>query len=176
MIVLLAVNKALIVPVLRLAGGFRPWNEDQSSLSSKLGNGYFAYMPSVLSRRPLFYLAALIVSLFASLFGAIHCIGLSFPFPTPVASSIWRTCSMYLTFSPLVMVVPALGGLLMGNNHWFFRMPRIILRLLVISSSLAVMLYVTARITLVVVAFWGLSYIPASGHVSIEWSDFIPHI
>ncbi|KAJ2913886.1 hypothetical protein MD484_g6548, partial [Candolleomyces efflorescens] len=33
-----------------------------------------------------------------------------------------------------------------------------------------------ARVTLVVVAFWGLSEVPASGHISIEWSDFIPHI
>jgi hypothetical protein len=37
-------------------------------------------------------------------------------------------------------------------------------------------LYIVARIVLLVIAFHSISTIPASGHQSIEWADFIPHI
>ena len=83
---------------------------------------------------------------------------------------------MYLTFSPLIMAVPAMGGILTGRSGWMYRTPAIIVRVLALSSSFAIMLYVTARVTLVILAFWGMSEVPASGHISIEWSDFIPHI
>jgi hypothetical protein len=37
-------------------------------------------------------------------------------------------------------------------------------------------LYVVSRIILLVIAFRSLSTIPATGHQTIEWADFIPHI
>jgi hypothetical protein len=37
-------------------------------------------------------------------------------------------------------------------------------------------LYVVSRIILLVIAFRSLSAIPATGHQTIEWADFIPHI
>jgi hypothetical protein len=53
--------------------------------------------------------AAITISLLASMFGAIQCISWSFTFPSPALRTIWRTCSMYITYYPLSLTLyPAL--------------------------------------------------------------------
>ncbi|KAJ2913944.1 hypothetical protein MD484_g6457, partial [Candolleomyces efflorescens] len=42
--------------------------------------------------------------------------------------------------------------------------------------AFSVLLYTPARVILVVVGCWSLSSIPATGHQSIEWGEFIPHL
>ena len=164
MIVRELLNWVLLRPVLQLAG---------ASGDHSLGDPYFNYMP----RYPehLYYVAAVIIGFCASLFGAIHCLSWSSPFPTSLAMNIWRICSIYLTFSPLILAIPP-GGSLLRGDHWLKGVPYWLYLLVAPSGSLAVMLYFIARITLIAVALWGLFNIPASGHTSIGWSDFIPHI
>jgi hypothetical protein len=78
---------------------------------------------------------------------------------------------MFITFSPaLLALAPALS--------WFYGEPDNLPGLLLGFFSVFVLapLYIVARIILLVIAFRSLSSIPATGHQSIEWADFIPHI
>jgi hypothetical protein len=48
--------------------------------------------------------------------------------------------------------------------------------LVIFITGVAAGLYATSRVILVVLAFWSLSSIPATGHQSLEWSNLVPHL
>jgi hypothetical protein len=81
---------------------------------------------------------------------------------------------MFITLSPAFLaVIPALSWTfgIYDDIPWFLQ------NLLEYFSIFGLApLYIVARIVLLVVAFRSLSSIPATGHQSIEWADFIPHI
>jgi hypothetical protein len=106
---------------------------------------------------------------FTGVFGALHCSAWSFFFPSITANTIWRVCSLYIAFSPVAALLMGL----MGLRFDFRRTPDYVwLSVMYISGFL----YIAARIILLAVAFWCLSDIPATGHRSIRWADFIPHV
>jgi hypothetical protein len=124
-----------------------------------------------------YYVSGLAVSFLASLFGAIHCISWSFTFPSPAFQTTWRICSVFITCSPMVLAVfPVIS--------WYFKCELaewpvsdwIQIPVGIIGIVLLPPLYVVSRIILLVIAFRSLSAIPATGHQTIEWADFIPHI
>jgi hypothetical protein len=123
---------------------------------------------------PMYYISAIVVSSLASLFGAVHCISWAFTFPSPGLQTIWRVCSVFIVSSPLmVAIMPAL--------YWCFGFDQATNKfttaiLVLFNTFILSPLYIVARIILLVIAFRSLSTIPASGHQSIEWADFIPHI
>ena len=124
-----------------------------------------------------YYVSSLAVSFLASLFGAIHCISWSFTFPSPVFQTAWRVCSVFITFSPMVLaVLPALSWYFKGDINGSSIPGWIIGYVGIICLILLTPLYAISRIVLLVIAFRSLSTIPATGHQTIEWADFIPHI
>jgi hypothetical protein len=122
---------------------------------------------------PMYYISAVVVSSLASLFGAVHCISWAFTFPSPGLQTVWRVCSVFIASSPLILTV-------MSALSWCFGIAwtdsGIGFIIVYLNSHILAPLYMVARIILLVVAFRSLSTIPASGHQSIEWADFIPHI
>jgi hypothetical protein len=78
---------------------------------------------------------------------------------------------MYITFYPLcVALFPALVAL--NDYVGEFVVDALGPVVLYILSPL----YIVARIILLVVSFWSLSTMPATGHQSIAWADYIPHL
>jgi hypothetical protein len=119
-------------------------------------------------------LGGITISLLASVFGAIHCISWASTFPSPALRIIWRTCSMYITFYPLSLAaVPALVLDYITVPDVFRAMIEALFPVVLYTLS---PLYIVARIILLVVAFWSLSTMPATGHQSIAWADYIPHL
>lgn len=123
--------------------------------------------------------------LIASAFGAIHCAAWSFVFPTKAEQYIWRTSSL------LTAILPACGflyycsiklyvySLQRGSRLnkarllWFsvFR-SRIFFHL----SCLVPMLYIGARVVLLVQMLVLLRSSPIRVYLSTEWTDWIPHV
>lgn len=116
-----------------------------------------------------------VFSLLASVFGAIHCISWSLgSFPSDTAQSMWRACALYITISPIVCII--FQVLVRPWNHSSNALIAAIYGFATYVLAFSVLLYTPARVILVVIGFWSLSSIPATGHQSIEWAEFIPHL
>jgi hypothetical protein len=108
----------------------------------------------------------------AGLFGAIHCAGWFFIFPTIIETTVWRVCSGIITGAPLI---PMLMAFLIVIN------PRIldsdfVGTILSFFVVLSVLLYVVARFGLLVEALITLRDLPPSAYDIVTWTTFLPHI
>ncbi|KDR70364.1 hypothetical protein GALMADRAFT_144669 [Galerina marginata CBS 339.88] len=123
------------------------------------------------------------------LFGAIHCAGWNFSFPSLFETYIWRLSSALITCVPLMIL---LLEIYCGLQVWFgdnFFVPkslvdnflvRIIQDFLLISivviTALVLLYYIVARLALLVVAFTTLRDLPPGALAAVEWTSFLPHI
>ena len=103
--------------------------------------------------------------LFASEFGAIHCLAWNSPFPTTKERLAWRICSGFTTGIPVFFILGLYAlhlGIFPNDNDdlilWSFSIP-----------------YAIARITLIVLAFMSLRVLPADAFQTVSWSKYIPH-
>lgn len=94
-------------------------------------------------------------------FGGIHCIPWSFQFPTSAEKIAWRIASVTTATSPAIMPL----ALSVGNGV-----------LHKIGNSLLVLLYVSARLALLALAFTTLRSLPPDSYTTVHWTTFIPHI
>ncbi|KAK0224520.1 hypothetical protein EDD85DRAFT_982166 [Armillaria nabsnona] len=124
-----------------------------------------------------------------SLFGAFHCTAWSFSFPSHTEMVLWR-------FSVLTMLIGlfAAGSLPIMNTifEWdgqerpISKIPQIILRSWLESDAWAtlgavvlavgVVVYIVARIMLIVLAFMQLRSLPSLALHTVQWTTYIPHI
>jgi len=106
-------------------------------------------------------------------FGAIHCIGFSFKFPSYIERTLWRVASLTITGVPIMILI--LFGF--ANILSMLRFPsRFIETCTVNSLDLLLFLYMLCRLVLLVLPFLCLrSPPPAAFHV-VHWASFIPHI
>lgn len=146
-------------------------------------NFYSRYNGTLIANHCATQLLGLIL---ASAFGAVHCIAWNFQIGPPSASFypqlIWRVASMGITASPTPLIIFFLVFFLFqwpkrkplfssAAAHWtrhVFRLRKM--------GQVVVFLYVPARITLIILAFYDLAWLSPSAHRSIEWSSFIPHM
>jgi len=122
------------------------------------------------------YLAVAVV---ATIFGALHCIAWSFSFPSPAEQILWRVSSVAIT------CVPVLNWLayhhLDSVEKAFSDLPDCLSRplsfiFLILISALSPLVYVPARVLLLVLPFLSLRSLPAEAYQTIHWTTFIPHI
>lgn len=111
-------------------------------------------------------------------FGAIHCIAWSFPFPTATERMLWRIASIITITSPVVVagwgtIMEAAGFALSkafrlrrGDNGEPSGAPTLGLS----------MVYIFARLALLVLAFTSLRCLPPGVYTTVNWTTFIPHI
>jgi hypothetical protein len=118
--------------------------------------------------------AILVAMLFATIFGAIHCVAWSFEFPSPTEQLLWRISSLAITSGPVTILGLGLisisnfpRNVLIGWWGWVF--------LGIPLTSLA-LLYILARVTLLVLAFMSLRLLPSGAYHTVNWTTFIPHI
>lgn len=116
------------------------------------------------------------------IFGAIHCIAWSFHFPTVQEQLIWRLSAASVSAGP-VLVFPLawlfnIFGRRFGKMTSFQTNPGIVGPLFVIFSLFValVVIYVAARIALLVLPFTALRALPPAAFVDIRWTSFLPHL
>ncbi|KAJ7059140.1 hypothetical protein C8F01DRAFT_989693, partial [Mycena amicta] len=108
--------------------------------------------------------AALIGELFGgALFGAIYCIAWNSPFPSAVEMWMWRVSAAVVAAVPLLVVLSVSTGL--SEPGWF---PWALLLLGVV--------YVLARLMLMVLPFTTLRTLPPGIFVDVNWSAYLPHL
>jgi len=124
------------------------------------------------SREVLQYLDMLVVGL---AFGGIHCIAWKFEFPSSAERLLWRISAISVTGVPLFMTLT--GQFAMDNsdkpNYLLRYIAKAQIFLLLAPSFL---LYICARLTLLVLPFLALRSLPPDAYRTADWTRFIPHV
>ncbi|KAF9485752.1 hypothetical protein BDN70DRAFT_969609 [Pholiota conissans] len=105
-----------------------------------------------------------VVAAIGALFGALHCIGWNYIFPTHAEAIIWRTSSVAITGIPALMAftAAALYPIKTDKNHH--------------PEVLGILPYIIARLLLLVEAFISLRQLPPSALLAVRWTAFLPHV
>ncbi|KAJ7670414.1 hypothetical protein B0H14DRAFT_2657619 [Mycena olivaceomarginata] len=98
-------------------------------------------------------------------FGAIHCAAWNADFPTAEEMWIWRSCSLSVTAIPILLVAT---GFLTQIDF-----PAVLAGILVF---LFLLMYVLARISLLLIAFIVFRSLPPPVFMDVNWSVYIPHL
>jgi hypothetical protein len=111
---------------------------------------------------------AVLGALVASMaFGAIHCIAWLFSFPSRMEQLIWKMSSITITGVPVFIAtfIFVVDGL-----------PKIARVPIVNLFFLSPILYLLARVVLLVLALMALRSLPPSGLQTVQWTTFLPHV
>ncbi|KAF7369953.1 hypothetical protein MSAN_00625100 [Mycena sanguinolenta] len=112
--------------------------------------------------------AYILLALVGTVFGAVHCAAWNVVFPTLVEMWIWRTFSMVIVALPgLSLLIPFMYlATHLKRLEAYVGIPAIV----------GGLIYIAARITLIVLPLVELRSLPASAFVDVNWSTYIPHI
>lgn len=108
------------------------------------------------------------------LFGAIHIAGWNFFFPTQVEKTLWRCASVYTTALSIVVLVDVLLGELAVFMFSGLLREDIIPSFETGASTFISVLYILARLLILVQTFRLLVYLPVDAFLS-TWTANIPH-
>ena len=104
-----------------------------------------------------------LLGLFACGFGAIHCLGWNWPFPTAKEQVAWRVCSAAITGLPVVISIFSRDSYPLfetaSDKSW----------------CVGVFLYILGRITIIVLAFMALRAMPVDTFQTVNWTNYFPH-
>lgn len=100
------------------------------------------------------------------IFGAVHCFGWSFVFPTEQEQLIWRIASVFTTSAPVALIV------LFWIDWNKDGLPYEISLVTIIVSGF---FYIIARLFIIVEVFRSLFYLSPDVFIS-TWADNIPHV
>ncbi|KAJ7073601.1 hypothetical protein C8F01DRAFT_1271264 [Mycena amicta] len=162
-------------PVLPTSRQKRPW---QARFATLIGRPYDSdeYNPLEESVVPTFWDVSSSTDgrtdevwpqlLLALLFGAIHFAGIGMPLPTLIETVAWWTGSILLILIPLLLTV------LLAS----FRDSHITSMVLTATFMLPALLYMSARLLLLVLPLTTLRSLPARIFVDVSWTAYIPHI
>jgi hypothetical protein len=99
------------------------------------------------------------------IFGSIHCTAWRFQFPSYIEQLLWRISAVSVTGGPLLM---ALFLTLLASDSG----PEILSE---IAFVLVLILYIVARLALLVLSFMTLRSLPPGAFRVVDWARFIPH-
>jgi hypothetical protein len=103
-------------------------------------------------------------------FGSIHCTAWQFQFPSYTEQLLWCISALFVTGGPLLVL------LLLFVPGASFRSQSFLVLLSFVLVPLMLILYVSARLMLLVLSFMTLrSLSPGAFHI-IDWTCFIPHV
>lgn len=110
----------------------------------------------------------------AMLFGAIHCIGWSFEYPSRIEKVLWRISSVSITAAPPLCFA---GNVVIQTCYSRLNVSHKLQNLLnpILMLSFTV-LYVLSRLALFVLALSSLRSLQYGEYQTVEWTIFIPHI
>jgi hypothetical protein len=106
----------------------------------------------------------------AMVFGGIHCVAWSFQFPSHTEQLIWRISSLTITcVPPLELVCGVIAAFTEDRSNW----ARNLFLAIII---LAIIPYIIARLTLLVLPFMALRSLSPASYQTVQWTTFIPHV
>jgi hypothetical protein len=162
---------AFLYPLFSFFGGF-----GQMALSDSLDDSTPLRVPTFYSPKFTDYETSsnfVITICVATIFGAIHCIAWSFHFPSLQERLAWTISAASIAGLPILFAVfPLLGQILKDHfeDWWGINGIRY-----VIIGGIPV-LYVIARIVLLVLPCIALRALPPTALLEIRWAAFFPHI
>lgn len=119
--------------------------------------------------------AADIVSLVVSMiFGAVHCIAWFSTFHSPLQQEVWRSSAIAIAAVPVVA-----AGTHILNVFLFTLLPKdttIPLYITIPIQASSVLIYIAARISLLIISFTSLESSPFGAYQTVQWTLLIPHI
>jgi len=118
-------------------------------------------------------LAVWIGSIVGILFGGIHCIAWFFPFPSIIEEYIWRASAVAITAIPVFFFIEFLINKRISDKSRFKGLFKLFQHSM---AFFCIVVYLVARIALLVVPFLVLRSLPPGSLSAIKWSSFIPHI
>ena len=101
-------------------------------------------------------------------FGGIHCIAWSFPFPSPTEQLLWRVSSITITGHPIGI-----------RRHLLYPRPapsQQPSRSHPLHHPSTPFLYPVSRIMLLVLSLTTLRSLPPSAYQTVQWTTFLPHV
>jgi len=106
-------------------------------------------------------------------FGAIHCIGWSFEFPSSIERTLWRVASLSITGIPIMFLV--LSGFHIANDR-FSLIGSFSDTCTTMIWTLLLFVYILSRLVLLVLPFLCLRSLPPAALHVVHWSSFMPHL
>ncbi|KZP03661.1 hypothetical protein FIBSPDRAFT_844729 [Athelia psychrophila] len=116
-------------------------------------------------RLPLY--ADIIALMVAMVFGVVHCAAWSYVFPSLAERWMWRVCAIAIAAIPLPMAAAFAVSNPFGGRPGY---------IVVFCMALGALLYISARILLLVLSFTTLRHLPLSAFQTVQWTMWIPHI
>ncbi|KAJ7919451.1 hypothetical protein B0H13DRAFT_2430255 [Mycena leptocephala] len=113
-------------------------------------------------------IALVIECLVGTIFGIIHCIAWTADFPSTSEMWMWRLCAL------LVAVIPPILGFF-ALLAFIAKADRILDRILEFILVATVLIYIIARLFLIILAFIALRSLPLGAFIALDWSGYIPH-
>jgi hypothetical protein len=113
-------------------------------------------------------IALVIECLVGTIFGIIHCIAWTADFPSTSEMWMWRLCAL------LVAVIPPILGFF-ALLAFIAKADRILDRILESILVATVLIYIIARLFLIILAFIALRSLPLGAFIALDWSGYIPH-
>jgi hypothetical protein len=105
-------------------------------------------------------------------FGSIHVAGWNLMFPTPIEQKLWRISSLLITTLLPTIFLPILLAPHSQTVETFIQNRDLLLQ---ISNLVVGVLYIVARLFLLVEIFRTLLYLPRDAYVS-TWASNVPHV
>ncbi|KDR70350.1 hypothetical protein GALMADRAFT_1350210 [Galerina marginata CBS 339.88] len=110
------------------------------------------------------------------LFGAIHCAGWGFSFPSLIEANTWQTSSAIITSVPAKFGDYFFVPKSLENNILVQKIPGLLISLFFYVIGGALPFYILARLALLVVALTTLRDLPPEALETVKWTLFLPHI
>lgn len=127
----------------------------------------------------LFYVLGPVTGLAGVIFGAVHCIAWQFQFPSHIEQALWRICAAFITCVPLYYELQ--GALvvviyLLLRMHPMKQLRNFIKLAHIFTLILLALLYVLARVMLLVLTLISLRSLPPEAFQTVRWATYVPHI
>jgi len=115
------------------------------------------------------------------MFGGIHCIAWAFHFPSRTEHILWRISAVSVAGVPLLVTFTVKSFIVyVGSDSGVLKFLagalKLLAKVLVVFIIPSVLLYVSARLTLLVLPFMSLRSLPPDAYRTAGWTSFIPHI
>jgi hypothetical protein len=149
------------------------WKEDGYMCHPPPNDLIFNFSPEWLkiNSRVYFSYFNIALSLSGMVFGGIHLLAWDFIFPSYAESVVWKVASCYIAGNIAIFPVAYVGGLIREYTTWELGL----LRMGMVFNCVLTVLYLLAKLGLVVLMVRSLGHLPVGAFVG-TWVEGIPHL